>query len=88
MLTTVVSGFEVVESVGDGRGETHVAYFNNAEAAKMLASKSPCWMRVQRFEKVFDICSTVDEYTTLKTAEVKARALAKLSPEELVALGL
>ena len=88
MITTIVAGFEVLSSDGDGRGESHVAYFNNEKAAMQLVTQSPGWMRVQHFEKTFQICSTFGEYVQLKSEEVKTRALAKLTKEEREALGV
>ena len=88
MITTIVAGWEVISANGDGRGESHVAYFNNEKAAKQLAATSPGWMRVQPFEKSFAICATLAEYMQEKNEEVKARALAKLTVEERSALGV
>jgi hypothetical protein len=88
MITTTVAGFEVISADGDGHGESHVAYFNNEKAAKQLAAQSPGWLRVQKFEKTFQICSTFGEYVQLKNEEIKVRALAKLSKEEREALGV
>ena len=88
MLTTVVKGFEVLSSDSDGRGESHAAYFNNEVAAKQLAAQSQGWMRVQPFEKTFHICATFGEYVQMKNADLKAKALAKLTAEERELLGV
>jgi hypothetical protein len=88
IITTTVACFEVLCADGDGRGESHVAYFNNEKAAKQLVTQNPGWMRVQPFEKSFQICSTFSEYVQLKNEEIKVRALAKLNKEEREALGV
>lgn len=87
MQTIIVKCFEVRSADGDGRGESHVAYFNSEAAANQLAAQSPGWMRVSPFEKTFHICETFGEYTIMKVGEIKTKALAKLTKEEREALG-
>ena len=88
MLTTVIKGFEVVDADGDGRGESHVAYFNNEPAAEECASQSRGYRRVKPFEKTFSICSDMADYLDMKNEQLRAKALAKLTKEEQKALGL
>lgn len=88
MKTTIVTGFEVVMADGDGRGETHQAYFSDQTAAEMLVSQSPGWMRMYPFTKTTVVYDTFSEYVTAKADAFKAKALAKLTKEEREALGV
>lgn len=88
MSTVIIEGFEVLSADGDGRGETHMAYFADENSAKQLVAQSPGWIRMRPYSKTIVVYETFGEYVNAQVEALRAKALAKLTKEEREALGV
>jgi hypothetical protein len=83
--TFEIDGYEVWDT--DGYTQSHLAYVSSMSLAIEMVGKdaykgySPC-------KKSFTVFDTMEEVLTTREANLRAAALAKLSPAERKALGL
>lgn len=84
MTTRIIECFAVMDHGCDGRAPGRsIAHFMNESDAKVLAGN---WNSVSRIKLVVhDTRADYDNHTSIETKE---KALAKLSPEERLVLGL
>ena len=82
-----VVGFALVEISSDGIGENEIAYVRNESDARKWSAHNP--FRTHRpvnfTVKIFD---SLEEFEEERMGQIRIRALAKLSKEEKIALGL
>jgi hypothetical protein len=86
------TAWEVVQPDGGGIGDEHLAYFSSSsEANKFNAQFKDHWpRRVRKIEidKRWVVYDTVEEINQMEQLNKKAAALAKLTEEERMLLGL
>lgn len=82
MATQIITVYEVYKWDGGDR-QPHYAYLTNEEEAKKLTTPQDYMGK-----REFIIHDTAQDVKDFKGGEVKRRALAKLTKEEINALGL
>lgn len=88
MKTFEIDCFEVRESDGDGRSDSHVCFCATAKLAETIAEYNKGWRSFTKYSKFFNVCETEEEYNANTKAALRKSALAKLSKAEREALGL
>lgn len=72
------------KAVESGRSR-ETGYFGTEEAARAYVNRYPRWCF---YEISFDVFDSVEDYEQNSKEAVRARAMAKLTPEERAALGV
>lgn len=84
--------YEVTEPDGGGIQSNHVAFFSSKkEAEEFVKNCDASWPKYVRQKTIthnYIVLDRVEEFTFLKQEQLKQRALAKLTKEEIEALGL
>jgi len=88
MKTIKIEAYEVIECFDRDIGP--IGYFETAELAKQFIDCMPdsCYRSVSKFSKTYNIQDNLDEATGNTKKKLIESAKSKLTPEELVALGL
>lgn len=76
--------WEVTESFD--RDSTHIGNFTSELVANLVVAKSKNYRSAYR--KVFTVFDTVEDFENNTREKIRARALAKLTTEEKIALGI
>ena len=72
----------------EGRGhEVVFAAFTNHDAAQKAARTRTVWGQPSPVI-IMELCDTFEEYLALKKEQTRRQAIARLTPEELEALGV
>ena len=84
--------FDVTEPVAGGMKDLHIAYFSSeSEAKKYVQMTDKGWPKNIRRKDIshhYIVLDTVEEKEQHDIEMLKIRALAKLTPQEIKALGL
>ena len=88
MKTFEIDCFEVRESDGDGRSDSHVCFAATHELAELIAEKNKGWRSFTKYSKFFNVCETEDDFERNTKQALRKSALAKLSKAEREALGV
>jgi len=94
MKTFEINGYEVITNsdLTEGRGRSvHVAYTTNDFTAKQIAKGKGVMgtdAEVRAINKTIRVYETHSEYLGSKQEEIRKKALAKLTKEEKILLGL
>ena len=86
-MATVIEYYAVM-CENDGYSDNTVARFLSRSAALEFAKRNPSRYYVEHIKRTFTVYDTVQEYDEVETVKIRQAALAKLTPEERVVLGL
>ena len=88
MKTFEIDCFEVRESDGDGRSDSHVCFCATAKLAEVIVNYSKGWRHSAKYTKLITVFDTEDEYNANTKSALRNSAIAKLSKAEREALGI